>query len=217
MVFIQDFINFLLHLDNYINLIIKNFGVWTYVILFLVIFVETGLVITPFFPGDSLLFICGTISRNGMLNIGILFVLFSAAAIIGDTVNYWMGHFVGPKIFKDESKIFKTEYLNRTYDFYKKYGAKTIVLARFIPIIRTFAPFVAGIGKMEYKKFISYNIIGGVSWIIIFLFAGYFFGSIPIVRDNLSIAIFIIIFVSLIPAIIELTKHSIRKLKKNKK
>jgi membrane-associated protein len=215
--FIQDFINFLLHLDQYLNILIQTFGVWTYVILFLVVFAETGLVVAPFFPGDSLIFISGALAQTGILNAILLFIVFTVAAIIGDTVNYWIGHFFGEKFFKKQSRFFKIEYLKRTKDFYTKHGGKTIILARFIPIIRTFAPFVAGIGKMKYKKFISYNIIGGVAWVLLFLLAGYFFGSIPIVKNNLSISIYLIIFISLIPAAYEIAKHYLKKIKSKNK
>jgi membrane-associated protein len=211
--FIQNFISFLLHIDQYLNILIQTFGAWTYVILFLIVFAETGLVVAPFFPGDSLIFISGALAQTGILNVILLFIVFTAAAIIGDTVNYWIGHFFGEKFFKKQSRFFKTEYLERTQIFYKKHGGKTIILARFIPIIRTFAPFVAGIGKMEYRKFISYNIIGGVAWVLIFLLAGYLFGSIPIVKNNLSVSIYVIIFVSLIPVAYELARHARKKIK----
>ncbi|MCU0287839.1 MAG: DedA family protein [Acidobacteria bacterium] len=197
-------IDFILHLDKYINILIQDFGVWTYFILFLIIFCETGLVITPFLPGDSLLFAAGAFSARGSLDLFWLFIILTVSAIIGDTVNYWIGHFVGPKIFQKENvRFFKKEYLERTHQFYEKYGGETIILARFIPIIRTFAPFVAGIGKMTYLKFISYNIIGGIGWVAIFLFGGYFFGNIPFVKKHFTIIIFAIIIISVLPGVIE--------------
>lgn len=207
-------IDFILHLDKYINILIQDFGVWTYLILFLIIFCETGLVVTPFLPGDSLLFAAGAFAARGSLDLLSLFVILSAAAVIGDTVNYWIGHFVGPKVFQKENvRFLKKEYLDRTHQFYEKYGGETIIIARFIPIIRTFAPFVAGIGKMTYWKFISYNIIGGIGWVAIFLFGGYFFGNIPFVKKHFTIIIFAIIIISVIPGVIEF----LRMRRQNKK
>ncbi|HLP60902.1 MAG TPA: DedA family protein [Candidatus Deferrimicrobium sp.] len=207
-------IDFILHLDKYINILIQDFGVWTYLILFLIIFCETGLVVTPFLPGDSLLFAAGAFAARGSLDLFWLFVILSVAAVIGDTVNYWIGHFVGPKVFQKENvRFLKKEYLDRTHQFYEKYGGETIIIARFIPIIRTFAPFVAGIGKMTYWKFISYNIIGGIGWVAIFLFGGYFFGNIPFVKKHFTIIIFAIIIISVIPGVIEF----LRMRRQNKK
>ena len=197
-------IDFILHLDKYINILIQDFGVWTYLILFLIIFCETGLVVTPFLPGDSLLFAAGAFAARGSLDLIWLFIVLSAAAVLGDTVNYWIGHFIGPKIFQKENvRFLKKEYLDRTLQFYEKYGGETIIIARFIPIIRTFAPFVAGIGKMTYWKFISYNIIGGIGWVAIFVFGGYFFGNIPFVKNHFTIIIFAIIIISILPGVIE--------------
>ena len=197
-------IDFILHLDKYINILIQDFGVWTYLILFLIIFCETGLVVTPFLPGDSLLFAAGAFAARGSLDLIWLFIVLSAAAVLGDTVNYWIGHFIGPKIFQKENvRFLKKEYLDRTHQFYEKYGGETIIIARFIPIIRTFAPFVAGIGKMTYWKFISYNIIGGIGWVAIFVFGGYFFGNIPFVKNHFTIIIFAIIIISILPGVIE--------------
>lgn len=207
-------IDFILHLDKYINILIQDFGVWTYLILFLIIFCETGLVVTPFLPGDSLLFAAGAFAARGSLDLFWLFVILSVAAVIGDTVNYWIGHFVGPKVFQKENvRFLKKEYLDRTHQFYEKYGGETIIIARFIPIIRTFAPFVAGIGKMTYWKFISYNIIGGIGWVAIFLFGGYFFGNIPFVKKHFTIIIFAIIIISVIPGVVEF----LRMRRQNKK
>jgi membrane-associated protein len=164
--------------------------------------------VTPFLPGDSLIFAAGTFAARGDLKVGWLFLVLAAAAVIGDTVNYWIGKIIGPKIFhKEKTRFFKKEYLDRTHEFYEKYGAETIIIARFVPIIRTFAPFVAGIGRMSYLKFISYNVIGGVGWVAIFTFGGYFFGNIPFVKNNFSIVIIAIILISLVPAVVEFLKH----------
>jgi len=192
------------NLDKYLSLAIQNYGVFVYLLLFLIIFLETGLVITPFLPGDSLLFVSGALAAAGSLNLAFLLLLMAFAAIIGDTVNYWMGNYFGEKVF---SKFIKKEHLERTKSFYEKYGAKTIVLARFVPIIRTFAPFVAGIGKMKYGTFLTYNVIGGISWVVLFVLAGYFFGSIDFVKNNLTIVILLIVVVSIIPIVIEYLKH----------
>ncbi len=208
---IGNLIEFVLHLDKHLNVIIQTYGVWTYMLLFIVIFIETGLVVTPFLPGDSLLFAAGTFAALGSLNVGLLFVLLSGAAIAGDTANYWIGHFVGPKVFSKENvRFLNREYLDRTHQFYEKHGGKTIILARFIPIIRTFAPFVAGIGKMTYWRFISYNVVGGLVWPAIFLFGGYYFGNIPFVKRNFTIVILAIIFISVLPMIIEFLSHRLR-------
>ena len=189
-------------------MVINQFGLFTYIFLFLIIFMETGLVITPFLPGDSLLFAAGTLAVAGGLNIYLLFLLLASAAILGDTVNYWIGYMIGPRIFeKKRIPFLKKEHLERTEKFYEKYGGKTIILARFIPIIRTFAPFVAGIGKMIYSKFVTFNIAGGIAWVGFFLFAGYFFGNLPIIKDNYHFAIVGIIFISVLPAVIEYLKH----------
>ncbi len=204
-------IDFFLHLDKNLNAVITQFGPLTYIFLFLIIFCETGLVVMPFLPGDSLLFVAGSLAAFGSLDIKILFITLALAAIIGDSVNYWIGSMLGRKVFHEKSKFFKKEYLVKTEKFYGKYGGKTIILARFMPIIRTFAPFVAGIGKMNYGWFISYNIIGGIIWVGLFMFGGYFFGNIPIVKNNFEISIFIIIFLSILPGIIEYLKHKRHK------
>lgn len=208
MEFIKDILDFFLHLDNKLEDIIKNYGLWTYLILFLIIFCETGLVVTPFLPGDSLLFAAGTFAAGRGLNVWLLFILLSVAAIIGDTVNYWIGHYIGPKVFyKENVRFLNKKHLERTHEFYERYGGKTIIIARFIPIIRTFAPFVAGIGSMTYWRFITYNIVGGILWVGICVFAGFFFGNIPIVKNNFSIVIIAIIFISVLPVIIEFIRH----------
>ena len=203
-------INLILHMDKYLGQIIQEYGTWTYLFLFIVIFIETGLVVFPFLPGDSLLFAAGTFAGLGYLNVGILFVLLSAAAILGDTVNYWVGHTIGPRAFSGNVRFLKKEYLDRTHAFYEKHGGKTIIIARFIPIIRTFAPFVAGVGEMTYGKFISYNVIGGVAWVALFTFGGYFFGNLSFVQENFTFVILAIIFISALPAIIELIRGRIK-------
>jgi membrane-associated protein len=212
MEFIKSVIDFVLHLDVHLSELIQTYGLWTYLILFAVIFCETGLVVTPFLPGDSLLFAAGTFAARGDLKVVVLFLLLAAAAVIGDTVNYWIGKIIGPKVFqKENSRIFKKQYLDRTHEFYEKYGAETIIIARFVPIVRTFAPFVAGIGRMTYGKFLSYNIIGGVGWVALFTFGGYFFGNIPFVKKNFSLVIIAIILISLVPVLLEFLKHRKRK------
>jgi membrane-associated protein len=210
MEFISYLIDLFLHLDKHLSQIIQNYGVWTYLLLFLVIFMETGFVVTPFLPGDSLLFAAGTFASPALgssLNIFLLWALLCTAAILGDTVNYWIGHFIGPKAFKGEVRFLKKEYLDRTHDFYEKHGGKTIIIARFIPIIRTFAPFVAGIGAMNYGRFITYNVVGGVAWVTIFTFGGYYFGNLPFVKENFSLVVIAIIFISVVPMIFEFIKQ----------
>jgi len=190
------------HLDLYLDMLIRNFGIWTYLILWLVIFLETGLVVTPFLPGDSLIFIAGTFAAIGSMNVWLLFVLLWSAAVLGDTVNYWIGRKVGAKVFSlQNSKLFSKKNFDRTYHFYEKYGSQTIVLARFIPIIRTFAPFVAGVAKMKYLTFVSYNIIGAFLWVTLALFLGYFFGNVPWIKNHFSIVIILIIIISTLPVI----------------
>jgi len=198
---IGKIIDIALHLDRTLSTVIQQYGLWTYGILFFVIFVETGFVIVPFLPGDSLLFAAGTFAALKALNILWLIGLLAAAAIIGDTVNYWIGHAVGPKIFhKENSRIFKKEHLDRTHAFFEKYGGKTIIIARFVPIVRSFAPLVAGIGRMSYGRFIFFNVIGGLGWVLLLTGAGYFFGNIPVVKRNFSLVILAIIIISTIPA-----------------
>jgi membrane-associated protein len=194
----------LLHLDKYLDIMIQTMGLWSYVILFLIIFCETGLVVTPVLPGDSLLFAVGTFAAIGSFDLTTLLVLLSLAAIGGDTANYWIGSYMGPKVFHYEgSRFFNKEHLQRTHQFYEKYGGKTIIIARFVPIIRTFAPFVAGIGSMTYRTFLAYNVIGGVLWIFSLTLAGYFFGNIPVVRKNFSLVIMAIVVISVLPGVIE--------------
>jgi len=199
--FLKTIVDMLLHMDEYMKLIIQQYGALTYGILFVVIFVETGLVIMPFLPGDSLLFAAGTFAALGDLNPWALFGLLAVAAVLGDTVNYWIGHRLGERAYN--SRWIKKEYLDKTHAFFQKHGGKTIFLARFVPIVRTFAPFVAGMGEMSYSYFISYNIIGGVTWVALFVFLGYFFGNLPIVQKNFEIVIIGIVFVSVLPAVFE--------------
>jgi membrane-associated protein len=205
---LNKIIDIALHLDRYLSAIILQYGLWTYAILFVVIFIETGFVVMPFLPGDSLLFAAGTFAALGALKIGWLIALLAAAAIIGDTVNYWIGHFLGPKVFsKENARFFKKEHLDRTHAFYEKHGGKTIIIARFVPIIRSFAPLVAGIGRMSYGKFIAYNVIGGVAWVVLLTGMGYFFGNIPVVKNNFSLAILAIIALSTVPIVTEFLRH----------
>jgi membrane-associated protein len=209
---VELFVDFIIHLDKYLTQIIQTFGPWTYVILFFVIFVETGLVITPFLPGDSLIFVSAAFASAGKLEIAILFISLSFAAILGDTVNYWLGNYLGPKVFsKPKSRLFNKEYLDRAHRFYEKHGGKTIVIARFMPVIRTFAPFVAGAAKMGYRRFITYNIAGGLAWVIVFLIGGFYFGNIPAVQENLSLLIISIIAISFVPPIFEFARHKMKK------
>ncbi len=214
MEWIQLGIDFVLHLDKYLGEIIARYDTWTYLILFMVIFMETGFVITPFLPGDSLLFAAGTFASPALgspLNIWVLLLLLIFAAILGDTVNYWIGHYIGPRAFSGNVRFLKKEYLDRTHVFFEKYGGKTIVLARFVPIVRTFAPFVAGVGAMSYGKFLTYNVVGGVAWVLIFTLAGYFFGNLPFVKDNFSFVVVAIILISVLPMVYEFLKERFKR------
>jgi membrane-associated protein len=202
------FVDFILHLDTHLTQLVNQYGLLTYAILFLIVFAETGFVVTPFLPGDSLLFAAGAIAALGSLNIGLVIFLLIIAAIFGDTVNYWIGHFFGKKIIDNPKFPFiNQEHIDKTEQFYRKHGGKTIILARFVPIVRTFAPFVAGVGTMHYDTFIKYNVIGGVAWIGLFSLGGYFFGNIPFIKENFHYAIFAIIFLSLVPVIYEYIQH----------
>jgi membrane-associated protein len=203
---ITNLIELFLHIDEYLAEIIAQYGTWTYALLFLIVFLETGLVVTPFLPGDSLLFAAGSFSTLGVLSPWMLVILLSIAAILGDTVNYWIGHYIGPRAFSGNIRFLKKEYLDKTHEFYEKHGGKTIILARFVPIVRTFAPFVAGVGAMTYGKFILYNVVGGIVWVNIFVWLGYFFGNLPFVKKNFEIAILAIIFVSVLPMVYEFVK-----------
>lgn len=208
---VYNLLDILIHLDKYLTQIIQEYGMWSYLILFLVIFCETGLVVTPFLPGDSLIFVLGALSASGEINLFAITSILMTAAILGNIVNYEVGRFIGPKVFEGNSRFLKKEYLIRTHKFYEKYGGKTIVLARFIPIIRTFAPFVAGIGQMRYAPFLFYNISGCVSWVLLFLLGGYSFGNIPVVANNFTLVVFAIIFISLLPGIITFLRHKRQK------
>ena len=199
-----------LHLDEHLSVVIQNYGPWTYLLLFLIIFMETGLVVTPFLPGDSLIFAAGTFAGMGDLDVSLLFLLLSTAAVLGDTVNYWIGHYIGPRAFSGEIRFLKKEYMDRTHEFYERHGGKTIILARFVPIVRTFAPFVAGVGAMSYGKFITYNVVGGILWVALFTFGGYFFGNLQFVQDNFSIVVIAIILISVMPAVYEFLKERAR-------
>jgi membrane-associated protein len=204
-------IDLFLHLDKHLNGVIQDYGVWTYAILFLIIFCETGLVVTPILPGDSLLFAAGALSVSGPLRVGWLFVLLTVAAIIGDTVNYWIGHLFGDKLAVKYPRIFKKEYLDKTHTFYEKYGAETIILCRFVPIVRTFAPFVAGVGRMTYVKFFSYNVIGGIIWVAILLYGGYWFGGLDFVKKHFALVELGIIIISVLPMVIEFIRFRRQK------
>ena len=208
MEFFSFIIDFILHIDQHLTELAAQYGVWIYGILFLIIFCETGLVVMPLLPGDSLLFAAGSIAAIGEMNIHLMVVLLIIAAILGDAVNFMVGKFFGEKLFANpNSKIFKQSHLQKTQQFYAKHGGKTIILARFIPIVRTFAPFVAGMGHMTYHHFLAYNVIGGVLWVTIFSYLGYFFGNLPIVKDNLSLVLVAIIVLSVLPGIVEIIRH----------
>jgi membrane-associated protein len=209
---INTMINMFLHLDKSLGNVIATYGIVTYILLFTIIFIETGLVITPFLPGDSLVFAAGAFAAIGKLDIRLLLLLLCIAAVLGDTVNYEIGKLLGSKLTEKENPRFlKREYLDKTHGFYEKYGGKTIIIARFVPIVRTFAPFVAGVGKMSYKKFISFNAIGGVTWVFLFSLGGFFFGNMPVVKRNFSIVILAIIFVSILPGIIAYLREKLKK------
>ena len=209
-----NLVNIFIHLDEYLGEIIRDYGVWSHGILFVIICMETGVVVTPFLPGDSLIFAAGTFAGMGDMNVWLVFILLSAAAVLGDTANYWIGHYIGPRAFSGSVPFLKKEYLDRTHAFYEKHGGKTIILARFVPIIRTFAPFVAGVGAMTYSHFISYNVIGGVIWVALFTFGGYFFGQLPFVQDNFSFVVIGIILISVLPAVYEFGKEWLANRKK---
>lgn len=205
---IVKFFDLLMHMDRYLDLIIRNYGIWAYAILFSIIFCETGLVVIPFLPGDSLLFAAGTFAAMGSLDILLLVAILSVASIMGDTVNYWIGDAIGPKVFtKEKAWFLNKQHLERTNHFYKRYGGKTIIIARFVPIIRTFAPFVAGIGCMDYTLFLKFNVIGGIAWIASFILGGYFFGNIPFIRHHFALVIVVIIIISILPGIIEFLRQ----------
>jgi membrane-associated protein len=210
MEFLKEAIDFVLHLDKHLGPIIQEYGVWTYLILFAVIFCETGLVVTPFLPGDSLLFLAGVFAGRGELSLIVLLVSLMVAAIVGDTVNYWVGHFMGHRLLAAKRRIIKPEHLAYTHEFFEKYGGKTIIIARFVPIVRTLAPFVAGLGSMSYGRFMSYNIIGGVGWVLICTLAGYALYRNEFVQNNFFVVELIIIALSLLPAAWEIWRARVR-------
>jgi len=201
--FLSQLADMFLHLDQTLSSVIQTYGTWTYALLFFVIFLETGFVVTPFLPGDSLLFAAGTFAALGDMNLALLWLLLFLAAVLGDTVNYWIGHSIGPRVFTRDYPLLKREHLDRTQEFYEKHGGKTILLARFVPIVRTFAPFVAGIGQMHYPRFLGFNLLGGLLWVSLLLPAGYFFGNMPIVRNNFELVLLAIIGISLLPMVFE--------------
>ena len=208
---ITSLIDFILHIDRHLVEIIKDYGTWTYLVLFMIIFSETGFVVTPFLPGDSLLFVIGALGATGALNFKLVLLLLIIAAVAGNTLNYFIGKMIGHKILvMKNSRIIKKEYLYKTQAFYKKHGGKAIILSRFLPIIRTFAPFVAGLGRMRFIEFFIYNCVGGVLWVLLFMFAGYFFGNIPAVKHNFTLVIFAIIFISMLPTVIPYIKSKRR-------
>lgn len=211
MSYIKGFFDFLLHLDKYLSIIIQNYGFLTYLFLFLIVFCETGLVVIPFLPGDSLIFAAGAFAGLGSLNVITLFLVLCVAAVGGDTLNYFIGKTLGHKLYSMNSRFIKKEYLDKTQAFYEKHGGKTIIIARFIPIIRTFAPFVAGLGQMHYPRFISFNFFGGIAWVGLFTFLGYFFGNLPSVKENFTFVIFAIIFISILPGIIGFINSKLKK------
>lgn len=206
---IHTLIDFVLHIDKHLIEIVGNYHVWTYLILFTIVFCETGLVVTPFLPGDSLLFAAGTIAAldGNPLNIGLLVLIIFIAAFSGDNTNYWIGHFLGQKVYEKDYRLIKRKNIEKTHEFYEKYGGKTLIIARFMPIVRTFAPFVAGVGKMTYRHFIFFSLLGNLIWVNLFCFAGYFFGNIDFVKNNFSIVIIAIILLSLVPPVFAALKH----------
>ncbi len=204
-------IDFVLHIDDHLLSLVATYGLWTYAILFLIVFAETGFVVTPFLPGDSLLFAAGALAATGVLNPIILFILLFVAAVLGDSVNYSAGSYFGMRVFKEDARIFRLDYLRKTEQFFEKYGGKTIVIARFVPIVRTYAPFVAGASSMNYSRFVFYNVAGGAFWVGFFIIIGYLFGNLPIVRENFSLTVLLIIGASLVPIFIEFFKNKRRK------
>lgn len=214
MEWLNHFVDFFVHLDHHMVTIATEYGTWTYLILFLIIFCETGLVVTPFLPGDSLLFVVGALTAgDGALNLGLSLLILTVAAILGDTVNYSIGRYLAPKIFRHENiRFLNMDHLKRTEDFFHKYGGKTIIIARFVPIVRTFAPFVAGMGNMAYGRFILYNVTGALVWVFGLVLAGHFFGKIPVVEKNFSKVILLIIIISILPAVYEFFQHRKQKI-----
>ena len=208
---LATFIDVVLHLDRHLQALVAQYGAWVYLILFVIVFCETGLVVTPFLPGDSLLFVAGTVAAAGGMDVHLLVVLLIIAAILGDTVNYWIGNYLGPRVFHyQDSRWLNRKHLERAHAFYERHGGKTIVIARFVPIIRTYAPFVAGIGAMSYARFVAYNVGGAVLWVASLAYAGYFFGNLPIIKNNLTLVIIGIIILSIMPGVIEYLRHRSR-------
>ena len=202
-----ELIDIFLHLDKHLGEVIQNYGAWTYAVLFLIVFCETGLVVTPFLPGDSLLFAVGALAATGSLNVWFIGLLLIAAAVLGDAVNYLIGKLLGPRILQGNRRFLKREYLDRTHRFFERYGGKTIIIARFVPIVRTFAPFLAGVGSMSYWRFAAYNVVGAVLWIVSLVGAGYLFANVPFVKNNFSVVVLAIIAISFLPAVFEWWKH----------
>lgn len=203
----MELIDFILHVDQHLIEFVKNYGVWVYAILFLIVFVETGLVVMPLLPGDSLLFAAGAIAATGAMDPALLCLLLFIAAVLGDTVNYHIGKYIGPRVFEIKSRFINREHLLATQSFFEKHGGKTIIFARFIPIVRTFAPFIAGVGQMHYPRFLAFNVVGAAAWVVSFVLLGYHFGNLPVVKDNFTYVIFAIIFISILPALIGFIRH----------
>ncbi len=210
---IKHFIDLILHIDKHLVQMVNDYSTWTYLILFVIIFCETGLVVTPFLPGDSLLFAAGTLAGSGSLNLGLLMILLYLAAFIGDNTNYFIGRWIGPAVFQKDYKLLKKEYLIKTSAFYEKHGGKTLVIARFMPILRTFAPFIAGVGSMHYRRFVGYSLFGNFLWIVIFTVAGYFFGQLDFIKNHFSLVTLAIIAISMLPVVFGVVKHRIEAAK----
>ena len=203
----MQLIEFILHVDQHLIEFVQNYGIWVYAILFLIIFVETGLVVMPLLPGDSLLFAAGAIAATGAMDPVLLSGLLIVAAVMGDSLNYQIGHYLGPRAFNIKSRFINRDHLLKTQAFFEKHGGKTIIFARFMPIIRTFAPFIAGVGSMHYSRFLMFNVVGGTAWVLSFIWLGYFFGNLPVIKDNFTYVIFAIIILSLMPAVVEFVRH----------
>lgn len=209
---LSGFLDLLVHLDKHLLSVTQNYGGWVYLLLFLIVFCETGLVVTPFLPGDSLLFVAGALAGAGAMNVHLLVLLLILAAVLGDSLNYAIGRWLGPRVFRyPDSWFFKQAYVERTHAYFEKYGGRTIVIARFVPIVRTYGPFVAGIGRMDYRRFILFNVSGAVLWVGVIGYAGYLFGNVPLVKNNLTLVILGIIFLSISPAIIEVLRHKLKR------
>lgn len=208
--FVRYVVDLFLHLDRHLEAVILQYGTATYLLMFVILFLETGLVVTPILPGDSLLFAAGTFAARGSLDLGLLIILLIVAAIIGDAVNYSIGYYLGPKVLSEGNRFLKKEYLEKTHRFYEKYGGKTIIIARFVPIVRTFAPFLAGVGRMSYWKFASYNVIGAILWVLVCVLAGYFFGNLEVVQKNFTLVVLAIVFISILPALVEYSRGTLK-------